>query len=50
MMAVLNTKVVDGRIPLNLVLSETKENVKVVLKLCCAFAGFDAATIIRRLD
>ena len=47
---ILNTKVVDGRIPLNLVLSETKENVKVVLKLCCAFAGFDAATIIRRLD
>src|SRR3989338_3138351 len=42
---ILNTKVVDGRIPLNLVLSETKENVKVVLTLCCAFAGFDAATI-----
>lgn len=45
---VLNTTAVDERMQINLVLNAVKRKVDTVLKLCCAFAGFDAATIIRR--
>lgn len=47
---VLNTQEVDSKIKLNLVKTKTNMDLKVVLKICCAFAGYNAAAIFRKIN
>jgi len=46
---VLNTQEVDPRMKMDLVKEKVNIELKTVLKICCAFAGYDAAAIFRKL-
>jgi 3-oxoacyl-[acyl-carrier-protein] synthase II len=45
---ILNTKNLNSNLGLSLVTEEKKDDVKVFMKTCCAFAGYNAAGIFRR--
>jgi len=45
---VLNTKEIDSRFKIDLIKDKRKLKIKTVMKLCCAFAGFNAASIFRK--
>ena len=44
----LNTKKVDDRFKIDLVKDERNLKLKTVMKLCCAFAGYNAACVFRK--
>lgn len=46
---ILNTKKCDPKFQLNLVLKPIRSEVDVIMKICCAFAGYDAAVVLKRL-
>jgi 3-oxoacyl-(acyl-carrier-protein) synthase len=46
---VLNTKEADPRMKLDIVKEKIEMKLKTVLKISCAFAGYDAASIFRKL-
>ena len=47
---VLNTQELDPKMNINLVLKEVKKEIKTVLKICSAFAGYNASLVFRRLS
>lgn len=47
---VLNTCELNPKFNLNLVKEQGRYSPETVLKICCAFAGYNAATIFRRVD
>jgi 3-oxoacyl-(acyl-carrier-protein) synthase len=47
---VLNTKEVDRRFNISLVKEKISKEIKTVLKISCAFAGYNAATIFRKYE
>lgn len=46
---VLNTNIVDPRFNIDLVKEETVVPITTVLKICCAFAGYNAASVFRKI-
>jgi 3-oxoacyl-[acyl-carrier-protein] synthase II len=46
---VLNTNVIDPRFNIDLVKEKTEIPIRTVLKICCAFAGYNAAVIFQKL-
>lgn len=46
---ILNTKNLNSNLGLSLIREEKKDNVKVFMKTCCAFAGYNAAGIFRKV-
>ena len=47
---ILNCQEIDPEISVNIVQKETKKNLNTVLKICCAFAGYNGASIFRKLN
>lgn len=47
---VLNTQEVDPRMKMDLVKEKVNTELKTVLKICCAFAGYDAAAVFRKIN
>ncbi len=47
---VLNTQEVDPRMKMDIVKNKIKIELKTVLKICCAFAGYDAAAVFRKIN
>ena len=45
----LNTKEIDSRFNMSLVKERQEAKLKTVIKICCAFAGFNAAAIFRKI-
>jgi len=45
----LNTKEVDNRFKIDLVKEERDLKLKTVMKICCAFAGYNAASVFRKV-
>src|SRR3989338_3818184 len=48
--ATLNTEFLDERLQINLVKKTTKKKIKFALKVCSAFAGYDAATLFKSIS
>ena len=46
---VLNVRRVDRRMNMEIVKAKVKTNLKVALKTCCAFAGYNAAAVFRKM-
>ena len=46
----LNADNIDSRYSISLVTKPVKAKINIALKICCAFAGFNAASIFRRAD
>jgi len=47
---VLNTTEIDSRVKIDLLREKRDIKLRFVLKLCCAFAGYNAALIFKKLD
>ena len=47
---VLNTQEADPRMKMDIVKDKIKIELKTVLKICCAFAGYDAAAVFRKIN
>lgn len=47
---VLNVTEVDPKMKINIVQEKIKKDLKVMLKICCAFAGYNTAAIFKKLD
>ena len=50
LLPILNTREIDNRIDLNIIREEHQFNLRTVLKICSAFAGYNACSILRKLD
>ncbi len=46
----LNCEKTDPRFNVNLVQEQTKKILKTVMKICCAFAGFNAAAVFKKVE
>jgi 3-oxoacyl-[acyl-carrier-protein] synthase II len=47
---VMNTARIDSRIKVNVIQEGRKENLTTTMKLCCAFAGYNAASVFRKIS
>ncbi|MBU2250854.1 MAG: beta-ketoacyl-[acyl-carrier-protein] synthase II, partial [Candidatus Omnitrophica bacterium] len=46
----LNCQNINPKLNLPLIKQKTETNLKTVMKICCAFAGFNGAAIFKKLD